>query len=130
MKKAAILSITAFYLLLTTGTFVCMVHCAVEKLVSKTAMAMAHGGPCKMKDRKGPKNCGCCKKHGSYVVKENIKPAFDLKPFEQAAVLYPVIINKLLLPPAVASYSPETNINAPPGISGKAISIQFHSLQI
>lgn len=83
MKKAAILTIATFYLLLTTGMYVCILHCTAECFVQpKIAMHddsdKAHEGeehkPCKNKDA-----CDCCKKHGTYAIKENIKPEANLQ---------------------------------------------------
>ena len=132
MKRAAVLSIAAFYLLLTTGMYVCVLHCTVEYFVSpKIAMHdncdEAHEGkehkPCK-------DGCDCCKKHGSYVIKENIKPAGDFLPLQFAINLdHPVILNFIPEYPAATSLVWQDS-NAPPWKSGKAISIQFRSLQI
>ncbi|MDN5286463.1 MAG: hypothetical protein JWR38_2737 [Mucilaginibacter sp.] len=135
MKKAAILSIAAFYLLLTTGMFVCIIHCAGESFFQpKMAMqAMNHNAhhdkqqkhPCKDKD------CDCCNKHGNYVIKENIKPALVDVQAPQVAVL-PRQFNYV---PVTVQY-PAINVlslqygKAPPGVSGKALSIQLRSLQI
>jgi hypothetical protein len=126
MRKAAILSITAFYLLVTTGMFVCIVHCATESFVAKPAMPMAGlNSHCKSE-----KDCDCCKKHGNYFIKENLKPGFNIQ-FSQTAVLIPQIqiIDFLLNAPRYNTTSWEDS-NAPPGKSGKAISIKFHSLLI
>jgi hypothetical protein len=126
MKKAAILSITAFYLLLTTGMFVCAVHCAAENLIAKPAMQMVNSNHhCNDK-----KDCDCCKKHANYIIKENLKPGLHLQ-FAQAAVLIPHIqIADFLLNTPVFSNASWEDSNAPPGKSGKEISIQFRSLLI
>lgn len=125
MKKAAILSITAFYLLLTTGMFVCIVHCAAETIAAKPAMhmdgAMEHN--CK-------KDCDCCKKHGNYVIKENIKPATDIQ-YTQTAILIRHFEKAGFLLNTIAFQNTSwEESNAPPGRSGKAISIQNCSLLI
>jgi hypothetical protein len=133
MKKAIALSIAAFYLLLTTGMFVCIIHCTAESLMPKQRMSMTHAGM----DRHGPKkhcaddkDCGCCKRHGTYVIKENIKPGFEVK-FAQTAIFLdkPLIVYHL-------RYS--SNISgiyfiagkAPPGKTGKMLSILYHSILI
>lgn len=128
MKKTAILSIAAFYLLLTTGMFVCLIHCAGES-VFQPKMAMHHGK--RHQHSAKDKDCDCCNKHGNYVIKENIKPATVDVQIPLVAIL-----------PRQFSYIPVTeqyaalNVlpllygKAPPGASGKALSIQLRSLQI
>ena len=135
MKRAAVLSIAAFYLLLTTGMFVCLIHCAGESFF-QPRMAMqamnhdAHHGKqhkhaCKDKD------CDCCNKHGNYVIKENIKPALVDVQAPQVAML----LQQFNYVPVTVAYKalnilPLLYGKAPPGISGKALSIQLRSLQI
>lgn len=135
MKRAAILSIAAFYLLLTTGMFVCMVHCTGQSLFHpKMAMqAMNHDehqGKQHQHNVKD-KDCDCCKKHGNYVIKENIKPGtVALQSPQMAMVLRE--FNYIPLPdqsPALNKFVLRHG-KAPPGLSGKAISIQLRSLQI
>jgi hypothetical protein len=133
MKKAAILSIATFYLLLTTGMFVCLIHCAGESFF-QPKMAMqgmnpeTHHG---QQHKHCGKNCDCCNKHGDYVIKENIKPSVLDVQISQVAVL-PRQFDYIF----VAALYPALNVlslqygKAPPGLSGKAISIQLHSLQI
>lgn len=77
------------------------------------------------------KDCDCCKKHGNYVIKENIKPAtVDLQAPQLAALIQQfnyITVAKNYSP----VYSPELPYGkAPPGISGKFISIKLRSLQI
>jgi hypothetical protein len=135
MKKAAILSIAAFYLLLTTGMFVCMVHCAGQSFFQpKMAMqAMNHEEHQGKQHKHSPKDkdCDCCKKHGNYVIKENIKPGTIALQSPQMAVILREF-NYTPLPdqyPALNTFTPRHG-KAPPGLSGKAISIRLHSLQI
>ena len=81
MKNIAILLLTSFYLLITTGIFVCAVHCSAEALTAKSSMKMQHHSCCaKMDHRKENKGSGCCKKHGAFLVKENLKPG-EQSPF-------------------------------------------------
>jgi hypothetical protein len=130
MKKAAILSITAFYLLLTTGMFVCVVHCAAESLVTKPDMHMAKSMEHHGKDDACKKDSDCCKKHGNYIIKENIKPAIDVQYAQTAILIHHFEIAAFLLnTPAFRNTSWEES-NAPPGRSGKTISIQNCSLLI
>jgi hypothetical protein len=134
MKKAAILSIAAFYLLLTTGMFVCIIHCAGESVFQpKMAMqAMNHEDHhSKHQHNAKDKDCDCCKKHGNYVIKENIKPAtVDLQVPQSAALIqqfkYTAVNTGY---PSV--YTPALPYGkSPPGISGKLIAIKLRSLQI
>ena len=129
MKKAAVFSMAAFYLLLTTGMFVCMVHCAAQSLVKKPAMVMGRSHQPKKACSHGS-DCGCCKQHGEYVVKENLKPGFDYQ-FSATAVLVAYAIPQGLFTPKqqLTNYS-WADCKAPPGKSGKALSIQLRSLQI
>ena len=134
MKKSAILSLTAFYLLLTTGMFVCMVHCAGESIFQpKMAMQAMHHDDhhCKHQHKLNDKDCDCCKKHGNYVIKENIKPAtVDLQTPQLAALVHQ--FNYITIETGYPSiYVPELPYGkSPPGMSGKFISIKLRSLQI
>lgn len=134
MKKAAIFGMAAFYLLLTTGMFVCIVHCAAESLISKPTMQMAHAGMAKHGDKKhcdGDSKDDCCKQHGSYVIKENLKPGFELQFAPTVAMVHqPVIADYLATYTSQANNTSWTDGKAPPWKSGRLISIQFHSLQI
>jgi hypothetical protein len=135
MKKTAILSIAAFYLLLTTGMFVCLIHCAGES-VFQPEMAMqamhhdTHHGKHHQHSTKD-KDCDCCNKHGNYVIKENIKPAT----VDVQVPLVATLPRQLFYIPVTVQYAALNTLSlsygkAPPGISGKALSIQLRSLQI
>lgn len=131
MKKAAVLVMAAFYLLLTTGMFVCILHCSAERLGKTPVMAMAkmpgheHHKKCAHGD-----DCGCCKKHGEYVVKENIKPGVDYQfSLIAAIVAYPASPAFFAPKPRLINYA-WADVKGPPGRSGKSLSIQLHSLQI
>ena len=134
MKRAAVLSIATFYLLLTTGMFVCLVHCTGESLMgNQTAMQAMNHKAAHHHHKHSSKNddCDCCKKHGNYVIKENIKPvgvdtqfpvvAIVTRPFQSiTAATHYIVLNTFKLSLG----------KAPPGLSGKAIAIQQRSLQI
>lgn len=130
MKKAAVLSITAFYLLLTTGMFVCMVHCAAESIITRPAMQMSGSMHHPEKSCAGKKDCDCCKKHGDFVIKENIKPATDLQYAQTAIMIHHFKIADFFLNIPVLENTLWEESNAPPGTSGKAITIQNRSLLI
>jgi len=134
MKRAAVLSIAAFYLLLTTGMFVCLVHCTGKSLMgNKMAMqAMSHKAS-HHHHKHGAKSddCDCCKKHGNYVIKENIKPAG----IDEQLPFLAIVTRSFQSIPAATHYIVLNTFKlslgkAPPGLSGKAIAIQQRSLQI
>lgn len=97
MRKIGAISMAAFYLLLTTGVFACLLHCTEMYLLQpKVAVESHHGetndkhegnsdhskGSKKSKDDDcGPgKDCDCCSKdHGLYLVKENLKDSLRLQ---------------------------------------------------
>jgi hypothetical protein len=132
MKKAAVLSLTAFYLLLTTGMFVCIVHCSAERLFEKPAMQMGHASARhhQKKNCKGGNNCDCCKKHGNYVIKENIQSFSTFKMPQSAALipyqtqLYAGAYNRIITSLAL----PESK--APPDLSGKSLVIKLRTILI
>ena len=73
MKKIGALSFAAFYLMLTTGLFVCLLHCAMASSFSPESTA-AHQEPEVVSGTVVlDKDCDCCEHHGEYAVKENAK---------------------------------------------------------
>ncbi len=80
---------------------------------------------------KSDKDCDCCKKHGSFIIKENIKPGFVIQFGQQPTAVNPVqYLNSY---PAIAVINnADTRISgeAPPGKSGRSIAILFRSLLI
>ena len=141
MKKAAVF-MAAFYLLLVTGMYACVVSCGSghikELLVSNVFYAdhietelKAH---CKAKSERncdGEEGCPCCEKHGSYTVKENIKPDNNFELVEIAA-LHEAICHSF----SFIAFSIEPPLNAwpnshspPPDIS-QPIYIKFRCLLI
>jgi hypothetical protein len=79
MKKLGAFSFAAFYLLLTTGVYVCLLHCSAEYFLAPPIITTNdhhddHAGHDQHHQKKPCKggNCDCCNKHGSYVIKENI----------------------------------------------------------
>lgn len=130
MKKAAVLSIAAFYLLLTTGMFVCLVHCAAENIIAAPEMVMTmpmnhHGMDCCKQSKKD-----CTKTHGSFVVKENIKPATEVH-FTQTALPVPHLqLTAFVVAGPFTQVTLPQQTKAPPDRSGKAIIIQNHSFLI
>jgi hypothetical protein len=132
MKRAAILSITTFYLLLTTGMFVCILSCVTESLTAKTAMhhcASMAMGKNSTPDKNGKKD-DCCKKHGNFSIKENLKPATELQ-FNQLATVLPALCTGYLLSAGSISGNIHLAYNkAPPRLYGKCLIIQNCSFLI
>ena len=131
MKRFLVLSLTSFYLLLTTGMFVCIVHCAGMHLFSHSKTHLANnnnGDPCKNKCNGN--DCSCCKKHDNFVIKENIKPAHYIHfivdlPLPTLQHHTYVVLNN-----CDNDEMQWPDCHGPPAKSGKLISIIFHSLQI
>lgn len=97
MKKISAISVAAFYLLLTTGLYVCILHCTADyflgthqNIAASQSTGNKHGdgesdhhqeksdhhGKKSEKDDKecgGDANCSCCNQHGQYAIKENIQ---------------------------------------------------------
>jgi hypothetical protein len=84
MRKTCAISFAAFYLLLTTGMFVCIVHCAGEYLLKPKVSVNHHSEEAKSHDQATPhsrqkepcskdKDCKCCDQHGQYAISENIQ---------------------------------------------------------
>lgn len=77
MKKIGALSFAAFYLMITTGMFVCLLHCSMgstftpeyqeDHVAAKSAAVQA--------TILSEADCACCEHHGEYAVKENVKTA-------------------------------------------------------
>lgn len=87
MKRKAVIGFAAFYLLLSTGLYVCIVTCGSDWVIDQLTFV-----PSSLNDRdqhaetdhteteqkcNGGEDCPCCKKHGTYTVTENIKPLAD-----------------------------------------------------
>ena len=141
MKRAAILSLTAFYLLLSTGMYVCLMHCTTADVVSLSSvkthqqsgkMAMSDMPCCEKKAQKPvKKTSNGCDKHGSYLVKENLKPAagFDLDPLvallAQPSTTYSPTQILAIDPAKISPYGP-----SPPHPSGREYLIQIRTLLI
>ena len=132
MKKVSTLCLTAFYLLLTTGMFVCIVHCTIEHLVGKINNNSSNKLANEHDDNKckGDKDCDCCKKHDNFVIKENIKPGFSSQIAGNTTLIYPKINFDVILPITKTNVISWPDCHAPPEKSGKSISIELCSLQI
>ncbi len=142
MRKLAIISTAAFYLLLTTGMFVCIVHCAGEYFIQpKLAMYDDHDADHdddhhgedkhhKDKDCGEGKDCSCCNKHGNYIVKENSASGLDFKAPQITIIThYQPFLNAFTRNPLISQIFWHEG-NAPPGTSGKSIIIKFRTFLI
>ena len=132
---------TAFYLLLTTGMYVCFVSCGsnhIKEFITSVSPSAKHhqeaaDNHCHKseKDCKGEKDCDCCKKHGNYSVKENLKPDCDFLHLEIPIIAETVFYFDFLNNHTIQTTSitlPKSNA-PPPGIS-TPIFIKVRSLLI
>ena len=144
MKKSAAILIAAFYLLLITGAYACVLTCGsnhlIDRLASKNASLEGnnheatekHDEDKNEKHCDGDADCSCCKKHGSYSVKENLKPdnSFQVSEIPTIAVNNDFLaFNSIYSCELTASEWPKINAPPPPGTS-PPIFIKLHSLLI
>jgi hypothetical protein len=136
MKKTAVLSIAVFYLLLTTGMFVCIVHCTGEyffqpKMVVHDEDHEDHEAHEHGKHKHcGDKGCGCCDKHDNYIIKENIPPVPDFQAPQIAVITqHHFFLSKLTDFPVITRLAWHES-HAPPDLSGKSIVIKYRSILI
>lgn len=75
MKKIGALSFAAFYLMLTTGLFVCLLHCSLSSTFTWGEQEVHVDSKANdfAENLILDKDCDCCQHHGEYTVKENIK---------------------------------------------------------
>lgn len=133
MKKAAIISITAFYLLFTTGIYICLLHCASEFLLSKPVMQMSESNSCKRPskmDCKGDKDHSCCKMQSNDVIKENTEIGSESHFSDILATINPLLPYHFAARPSLIINVCWADYNAPPWQSGKSRTIRFRSIQI
>ena len=89
MKRNAAIVLAAFYLLLSTGMYVCTFSCGSNYLINVFTFppfqthdhdqSATSNYQEKEKDCKGDNDCPCCKKHGDYTIKENLRPSVDVQ---------------------------------------------------
>jgi len=143
MKKKAAIFMAAFYLLLITGGYVCIISCGSNHLIELVASndsSKGHSHDAKEKHSEaksekhcdGDEDCSCCKKHGNYSVKENIKPDTNFQILELPAI---AINDGIGTFSSIYSFQPTANkwpknhAPPPPGTS-TPIFIKLHSLLI
>ncbi len=137
MKKAAILGMAAFYLLLTTGVYGCFLHCTVEYLVTQLGSNQYNspadhdnGDDAKDNDCKSG-DCTCCYHHGTYVVNENIRSGIDFRAF----IVQPTLIkfsqkHSFSTPEISKTAISWPKSTGPPFLSGQPIYISNRTLLI
>jgi hypothetical protein len=138
MKKICALAITAFYLLLTTGIYACLLHCTASYLFTNTAAArqmhQSHHDAGKDQDKDDDcksGNCDCCYHHGTYVVKENFSSNFDFQfSIGQAAVMLPVKVHLFYVPQVIANLKSWPRATGPPFVASQPIYIYNKTLLI
>ena len=138
MKKICALAFIAFYLLLTTGAYACLLHCTTGYLFTQfaTVEEVHHthpdAGKSKHKDSNCKSdNCDCCYRHGTYVVKENFNPGFDFQfSIDQVAIMLPVKTHFFYVPQVVAKSKNWPRATGPPFVASQHIYITNRTLLI
>jgi hypothetical protein len=156
MRKFGAISLATFYLLLTTGMFVCLVHCSAEYLFAGSGHQLSvhnddgddddhdhaiaaghHDGhpPGKGHDHKTScgegSGCSCCNQHGSYVVKENISEPLNHSLTGVLIAFYPIPYQ--LLPAGLEIYQRQVswlNATGPPRGPYQPLYISYRSFLI
>jgi hypothetical protein len=145
MRKLGAISLASFYLMLTTGMFVCLMHCGTEYFFEKPRHEIAKQVPGGHQDAHGKGqahhqkkpcgkggDCSCCNQHGNYIIKENINGSFNF----QLAVALPVIVYPipyLQLAPLTGIYHQKAswlNATGPPLFTNRQLYISYQSLLI
>lgn len=140
LRRTAAIFFVFYYLLLTTGIFVCVVHCIGEDIFKQktcissddndddeisTVPHKSHENPCK-----DGKDCSCCAHHDNFVVKENISPGFNLVAPNVAIITYYQLFRSLIFRnPEISKWSFYES-NAPPQPSGKSIIFRLCTILI
>lgn len=127
MRKTCAISFAALYLLLTTGMFVCLVHCAGEYLLQPQVSNNHHSGEAKSHEEAKPhshekepcskdKDCKCCDQHGEYTISENIQNSSS--PFFTAVAIltYPTGFKDFFIFRKEEKSMDWPKGNAPPGL--------------
>jgi hypothetical protein len=130
MKKSCALGLVAFYLLLTSGYYECVLHCTAEYLFSdKSTVSLSKDSDADHKkdkatddDQKCGDDCTCCYHHGTYVVKENVYAFFNFQVSATHILLIPISTALLyFIPKIVNSSTSWPRATGPPFISGTSI---------
>lgn len=130
MRKICALCLIAFYLVLASGEYECLLHCTADYLFSekatvslnKDSAADRKKGEAGADDEKCGDNCTCCYHHGSYVVKENVHTFFDFRLSATHLLLTPISTARFYFIPKIVNSSISwPRATGPPFISGTAI---------
>jgi hypothetical protein len=144
MRKLGAISLASFYLMLTTGMFVCFMHCGAEYFFAKPGHAIAKQMPgshlhahakAKVHHQKKPcgkgRDCSCCNQHGNYLVKENIKGAFNLQLAALPVMVYPIPYQQLAPLPGIYHQKVSwLNATGPPLFTNRQLYISYQALLI
>lgn len=141
MRKTCAISFAAFYLLLTTGMFVCIVHCAGEYLFKPQVSNNHHSEEAKSHDEAKPhsyeeepcskdKDCKCCDQHGQYAISENIQTAGGPFFFGIAVLTFSINSKDLFIFHKEVKSMDWPKGNAPPGILKIPLYISCRALLI
>lgn len=138
MKKISALAITAFYLLLTTGAYACLLHCTADylfaNLPAQQQAHQAHHDAGKDQDEDDDcksGNCNCCYHHGIYVVKENFNSDFDLQfSIGQVTMILPVKTHFFFVRQVTAKSKNWPRATGPPFVASQPIYIYNKTLLI
>ncbi|MEO7212008.1 MAG: hypothetical protein ABIX36_04360 [Mucilaginibacter sp.] len=130
---------TLFYLLLSTGAYACLLHCATDYLATRlenrqeaqvTDKDQAHN------EKEGDEDCrngecNCCYHHGTYVVKENAKIGshFSFHPTDLGILLLQTE-SCLYIPLKIANKVSWPRPNGPPFLRSQPIYLSNQSLLI
>ncbi|MEJ5962959.1 hypothetical protein [Pedobacter immunditicola] len=121
MKRTWAISFAAFYLLLSTGMYVCILHCAGEYFFKPVEIVATNNSdnsnkvrPAEHEPCSKDKNCECCKEHGEYNITENVQTGGSLWFSQIAIVNIPLAFNDLLVQYSEVKSTNWPQANAPP----------------
>ncbi len=128
MKKVAIFSIMIFYLFLSTDVYACFMHCSAKYLIASTHKLSSRY---QKKHCTKSKACDCCKNHGSFSIKENIKPGFVFQFSKIVFINTKTLLSGFLLDvPTINNEIYWAENHSPPSKSGRMLLTEICSLQI
>ncbi|MEZ2334611.1 hypothetical protein AB6735_03215 [Mucilaginibacter sp. RCC_168] len=157
MRKASAFVLATFYLLLSTGAFACIVHCT-SKIFFSSNNEISQNTSDRCDDKKRPdslylssfnhkqsadtshrhkkddcgpgKNCDCCKKHGMYVVRENVQTSWQNNLIELVAALPPVTVKQTEFKSVPVLLHDYPRATGPPVVNYLPIYLKVRSLLI
>lgn len=134
MKKVGALSLATFYLLLTTGMYVCILHCAGDYFFNPHEKSeQAHTEEADHKEKKScdsDEDCTCCNTHGQYAIKENIPSAGSIHFAAIALLIIDSASKDLFNPQREITSVTWPKGNAPPFGLKEPLYISYRSLLI